>query len=139
MMDQINAIHSNISLHFYYVSQYPSLQSAGPNHTEICFQYFSYFLHEFFFYFCSVLESSASLSWHYRKLSLQSKMNILENGLFFFFFMDIFCNTCIFLILVSRMPLSPRVTKLEGRRGVIFLQPAPRVSASSFPRVKPHV
>lgn len=92
----------------------------------------------FFFYCCSVLESSESLSWRYRKLSLQSKMNILENGLFFFF-MATFCNTCIFFILVSRMPLSPRVTKLEGRRGVIFLQPAPRVSASSSPRMKPHV
>lgn len=97
----------------------PSLPSVGlKSCKEICFQYFSYFFHEFFFYCGFVLESNADIfSALHRKLTAQSEMNLFRNCLVF---------TLLYFTILALSPftfpecfLSPKVTKLE-EGGVLF-------------------
>ena len=97
----------------------PSLPSVGLTlYREICFQYFSYFFHEFFFllWFCFGKLCRYFSALH-RKLTAQSEMDLFRNCLVF---------TLLYFRILALSPftfpgcfLSPKVTKLE-EGGVLF-------------------
>lgn len=90
------------------------------NHIEICFQYHSYFLHEFFLLLFCFGKQCESLTALYRKFTLQPWVNILENCLVFalLYFTVLVLSSFKF----AGCLLSLSITTLEGTRGVIFLQ-----------------
>lgn len=125
-MAQINAFHWNISLHFHYASPHPSPQSAGLKSYRDLLSVFLILLTWIFFI--------VILLWKGVQVCLSSLLKthcivwdeyIGKLVLTLLYFTILALSSFKFLGCL----LSPRVNKLEGRKGVIFLQPAYRVLA----------